>query len=144
MKLLLEVIGLALATVRENKVRSALTVLGVIIGTGTIIAVGSILAGFDGVVTGAIRSMGSTGIIVMKNDPFGDRTPEMRMRKPLTYENGVAIAERSPSVRMVIPILLPLNGITRARYKGNDMFQPQILGVTEDYSGSGQTEIRAG
>lgn len=144
MKLLLEVIGLALSTVRENKVRSALTVLGVIIGTGTIIAVGSILAGFDGVVTGAIRSMGSTGIIVMKNDPFGDRTPEMRMRRPLTYENGVAIQERSPSVRLVIPILLPLGGITRARYKGNDMFQPQILGVTEDYTGGGQAEIRVG
>jgi putative ABC transport system permease protein len=106
--------------------------------------VGSILAGFDGVVTGAIRSMGSTGIIVMKSDPFGDRTPEMRMRKPLTYENGVAIEQRSPSVRLVIPILLPLNGITRARYKGNDMFQPQILGVTEDYTGGGQAEIRVG
>ena len=38
MKLLLSVIGLALATLRENKIRSFLTVLGVIIGTGTIIA----------------------------------------------------------------------------------------------------------
>ena len=38
MKLLLSVIGLALATLRENKVRSFLTVLGVIMGTGTIIA----------------------------------------------------------------------------------------------------------
>ena len=44
MKLLLSVIGLALTTLRENKIRSFLTVLGVIIGTGTIIAVGSILA----------------------------------------------------------------------------------------------------
>ena len=39
MKLMFSVIGLALATLRENKVRSFLTVLGVIIGTGTIIAV---------------------------------------------------------------------------------------------------------
>ena len=45
MKLLLSVIGLALATLRENKVRSFLTVLGVMIGTGTIIGVGSILDG---------------------------------------------------------------------------------------------------
>ena len=51
MKLLLSVIGLALATLRENKIRSFLTVLGVIIGTGTIIGVGSILAGLDGAVT---------------------------------------------------------------------------------------------
>ena len=56
MNLLLSVIGLALATLRENKVRSFLTLLGVMIGTGTIIGVGSILTGLDGAVTGAIRA----------------------------------------------------------------------------------------
>ena len=50
-------IGLALDTVREHKMRSFLTVLGVIIGTGTIIAVGSIIAGLDGAVTGVIRGL---------------------------------------------------------------------------------------
>ena len=46
--------------------RAFLTVLGVIIGTGTIIGVGSILAGLDGAVTGAIRSMGTNTAIVFK------------------------------------------------------------------------------
>ena len=45
------VIGLALTTVREHKMRSFLTVLGVIIGTGTIIGVGSIIAGLDSAIT---------------------------------------------------------------------------------------------
>lgn len=45
MRALLSVIQLALATLWENKLRSFLTVLGVIIGTGTIIGVGSILTG---------------------------------------------------------------------------------------------------
>src|SRR4029077_17092690 len=48
---LFSAIGLALNTVREHKLRSFLTVLGVIIGTGTIIGVGSIIAGLDGAVT---------------------------------------------------------------------------------------------
>ena len=89
MNLLLSVIGLALATLRENKVRSFLTVLGVMIGTGTIIGVGSILAGLDGAVTGAIRSLGTNTAIVMKIGPSfgGGRTPEQRKRQPLTYEN---------------------------------------------------------
>src|SRR5215475_10506188 len=98
MKLLLSVIGIALTTVRENKIRSLLTVLGVIIGTGTIIAVGSILAGFDTSVTGAIRSMGTSTIIVFKANPFGNRTQEERTRKPLTYEQAEAILERCPAV----------------------------------------------
>ena len=66
MKLLLSVIGLALSTLRENKVRSFLTVLGVIIGVGTIVGVGSILAGLDGAVTGLIRSLGSNTAMVFK------------------------------------------------------------------------------
>src|SRR5579885_1711626 len=124
MKLLASVIGLALTTVRENKVRSFLTVLGVIIGTGTIIAVGSILAGMDGAVTGVIRSMGTNTAIVFKmrmGPGFEGRTAEERNRKPLTYENAVAIAERCPSVEHVSPYLFPnnFNG-GRVRYKGND------------------------
>src|SRR5690348_15759904 len=109
MRLLLEVIGLALATLRANKVRAFLTVLGVIIGTGTIIGVGSILAGLDGAVTGLIRSLGTNTAIVFKaqiGPGFGGRTPEERNRKPLTYDNALAIAERCPSVDHVSPYLL--------------------------------------
>src|ERR1700722_15378687 len=110
MKLLMSVIGLALATLRENKIRSFLTVLGVIIGTGTIIAVGSILAGLDGAVTGGIRSLGTNPGIVFKmrmGPNCGGRTSEERNRKPLSYENATAIAERCPSVEHVSPYLFP-------------------------------------
>src|SRR6185437_7961743 len=101
MKLWVAGIGLALDTIRDHKLRAFLTVLGVIIGTGTIIAVGSILAGLDGAVTGVIRSMGTNTAIVFKmrmGPGFSGRTAEERNRKPLTYENAVAIAERCPSV----------------------------------------------
>ncbi len=150
MKLLLSVIGLALSTLRENKVRSFLTVLGVIIGTGTIIAVGSILTGLDGAVTGLIRSMGTNTAIVFKmrlGPNFAGRSNEERMRKPLTYDNGVAIAERCPSVEHVSPFMLPPSvggGVDRARYKGNDYTQPQIGGTDEHYATSGQADMRAG
>src|SRR5580658_4092202 len=148
MRLLLEVIGLALSTIRENKVRAFLTVLGVIIGTGTIIGVGSILAGFDGAVTGAIRSMGTNTAIVFKMQlgaGFNGRTPEERQRKPITYENAVAIQERCPSVEHVSAYLLPPNmGITQARYKGNDYTNPQIAGTDASYSESGQVDLKEG
>src|SRR5579862_2119145 len=152
MRLLLSVIGLALATLREHKMRSFLTVLGVIIGTGTIIGVGSILAGLDGAVTGVIRSLGTNTAIVFKmrmGPNFAGRTTEERQRKPLTYENAVAIAERCPAVSHVSPYLLP-PGVTRGpstdrvRYKGNDYFQPQIAGTDEFYATSGQADMKFG
>jgi putative ABC transport system permease protein len=148
MRLFYEVIRLALSTIRENKARAFLTILGVIIGTGTIIGVGSILAGLDGAVTGAIRSMGSNTAIVFKMQlgaGFNGRTPEERQRKPITYENAVAIQERCPSVEHVSPYLLPPQmGITQARYKGNDYTNPQIIGTDADYSQSGQVDLRTG
>ena len=44
---MLSAVGMALATIREHKMRSVLTVLGVVIGTGTMVAVGSIVTGVD-------------------------------------------------------------------------------------------------
>ncbi|HXP88770.1 MAG TPA: ABC transporter permease [Bryobacteraceae bacterium] len=145
MRLLLEVIGLALATVRSNKARSFLTVLGVVIGVGTIIGVGSILVGLDAAITGAIRNMGANTIIVSKISLIGTgRTPEERQRKPLTRDNGLAIEERCPAVDHVSPFLMPPNGLARAIYKGNDYFGPQIMGTDESYITSGQGDMKFG
>src|ERR1700738_3644236 len=93
-------IRLAMTSIREAKLRAFLTVLGVIIGTGTIIGVGSIIAGLDGAITGVLNSFGTNTAIVFKF-PIGfsgRRTPEELQRKPLSYEDSVAIAERCPSV----------------------------------------------
>ena len=150
MKLFLSVVSLALSTLRENKVRSFLTVLGVIIGVGTIVGVGSILAGLDGAVTGLIRSMGSNTAMVFKMRMMAGacRTTEELQRKPLSYENAVAIEERCPAVDHVSPYLLPPNvlkgAIIRARYKGNDYAGPNLAGSDEQYAQTNNVEMLAG
>ena len=70
--------------------------LGVIIGTGAVIGVGSIIAGLDGAITGLLRSFGPNTVIVTKTTAMGNATREERRRKPLTLENARAIAERCP------------------------------------------------
>ncbi len=88
---------LAVQTIRSHKMRAFLTVLGVIIGTGTIIGVAAILTGFDANMTAVLRSFGPNSIIVFKF-PVGFRvnnlSPEERTRKNLTYENAVHLRER--------------------------------------------------
>ena len=92
-------IVLAFQTIRTHKLRAFLTVLGVIIGTGTIIGVSGILTGFDASVASVLRSFGPNSIIVFK---FGvgfrvtELTPEERTRKDLTYLNAMHIRERCP------------------------------------------------
>jgi putative ABC transport system permease protein len=63
-------VALALTTVREHKMRSFLTVLGVIIGTGAVIGVGSIIAGLDGAITNILKSFGPNTIVVCGAAPW--------------------------------------------------------------------------
>lgn len=134
-------IRMALATVIEHKMRSFLTILGVIIGTGAVIGVGSIIAGLDGAITGLLRSFGPTTVIVTKTTAMGNATRAERQRRPLTLENARAIAERCPAVEHVSPYLFPggRGGLLRARYKGNDYYGAQMGGTEAGYAYGGTT-----
>jgi len=132
-------IRLALATTREHKLRSFLTVLGVIIGTGAVIGVGSIIAGLDGAITNILRSFGPDTMIVLKGRAMGHWTPEERRRKPLTREDALAVMERCPSVRYASPYLWPDRGIHSARYKGRDTYNLEMGGTEEGYAAGGTT-----
>lgn len=139
---------LALDTLRAYKLRAFLTVLGVIIGTGTIIGVGSILTGFDGAVSGVLQSFGTNTLLVFKfriGVVFGNRTPEERMRRPINYEQVRAVAERCSDCARVSPVLFgSWNNIPKARYEGNEYFQLDLTGTDEGYAESGQAELLMG
>jgi putative ABC transport system permease protein len=139
-------IRLALGTIRSHKLRAFLTVLGVIIGTGTIIGVSAILTGFDASITSVLRSFGPNSIIVFKF-PVGFRvnnlSPEERTRKNLTYENAAHIKERCQAVQDVSPMLFP-NKSVNVHYKGNDMYDVDLFGVEEAYARQGQVDLHAG
>src|ERR1700742_1638440 len=131
--------GLVLATqtIRSHKLRAFLTVLGVIIGTGTIIGVSAILTGFDAQMTSVLRSFGPNSIIVFKF-PVGFRvqnlSPDEGTRKELTYENAAHLRERCRSVEDVPTMLFPNNGIIKARHMGNEMYNVDLFGVEEGYA----------
>src|SRR4051794_478813 len=140
-------IVLALHTIRNHKLRAFLTVLGVIIGTGTIIGVSAILTGFDASITAVLRSFGPNSIIVFKF-PVGFRlnnlSPEERMRKELTYDNAQHLKERCTAVQDVSAMLFQNRGFINARYMGNDMYDVNLVGVDEAYANGGQVDIHVG
>ena len=141
-------ISLALQTIRAHKVRALLTVLGVVMGTGTIIGVSAILTGFDKSITAALSSFGPNSIIVFKFAAFhpGRLTAEERTRKSLTYENAVSLRERCNACAFVSPMLFPddNDNFIVAKYKGNSMYNVNLFGVEEEYARQGQVDIRRG
>lgn len=137
---------LALDTIREHKLRALLTMLGVIIGTGTIIGVGSILTGFDGAVTNVFRSFGPNSVIVSREPAFqtSDLTPEQRARKQFTHEDAIGLRDECAACVRVSAMLWPNHFPVVAKYKGNAIYQAQLRGVEESYAESGQIDLHLG
>ena len=98
---------MALATLRANKLRSFLTVFGVMIGVITVMLISSIISGVDTAVKKELESYGTNSIYVIKFNSgihIGRLSREERMRKDLTYDDAVALAQL-PAVELSVPFL---------------------------------------
>jgi putative ABC transport system permease protein len=103
--LLGEIIGMALDTLRSNKLRSALTILGVVIGVTSIVAMTSLIRGFGDQLEGLIRQMGSDTVYVTKMSissfASGKDFWEIMKRPNVTEADARAIREGAPSAAVV-------------------------------------------
>src|ERR1700752_2565845 len=92
----------ALDTLRTHKLRSALTVFGVVLGVSVIMLVAALITGFDQKIQENIKQFGADTAFITKWDQgrHGGPPPlEERQRKPLTVEDAKAIEESCPAVK---------------------------------------------
>jgi len=100
-----ETFRMAFDTLRTNKLRSGLTILGIVIGVMTVIVISSVVNGLNNNVSQVVESLGSNVLFVFRFPVFTGRpTTEMLTRKQLTYDDGVSIA-LLPHVTAVSPVL---------------------------------------
>ena len=126
--------AMAVATVRANKLRSSLTILGVAIGVVTLTFMVSIIQGLNKAFAEQIESLGSNTIFVSKFDPSFGRQPnsEELHRKDITIEDAEAIRnEAANAVESVAPIRRKISA--DLRYEDKETDTPVLLGVTPDY-----------
>ena len=136
--LLAETVRMAMDTLRVNATRSALTVLGVVIGVTSIVGVTSLVRGLDTSLRAAIEELGPRTIFVARFSgmSLGSGTDFLRLlRRPnLTIEDARAL-ERIPGVDAVdvsFGMSLPRTE-ERASYRGERTKPLQIIGTTENF-----------
>jgi len=117
----------ALESLSGNKLRSGLTVLGIVIGVAAVIAMLAVGQGAQASITGSISGIGTNLLFVFR----GDTNNNVRNPKPLTLGDADALRDQfsAPNIEAVAPALQGSGVVTFA----GEQTSPQIFGVTPEY-----------
>ena len=135
-----EVVRMALDTLRSNKLRSALTILGVVIGITAIVGMTSLIRGFDQSLRDSVKALGPSTIILTKlsivSISSGAEFSDLLRRPNLTVDDAKAIEKLAPTIE-IVDILLG-TGLSqtneRMYYRGERTKQLTIVGATEQFA----------
>jgi putative ABC transport system permease protein len=141
MRNILPAVRIALRALRVNKLRAALTMLGIIIGVGAVIATVAIGSGAEQRIADQIKSIGSNMMIIMPGSTTsGGMRAGMGSVLTLSEDDSRAIAAEMPSVQSVAP---SMRGTAQVVF-GNQNWSTIIQGVTPEYLDVREWGLEAG
>jgi putative ABC transport system permease protein len=147
-----EILLMAIDSIRSHKFRSALTVLGIVIGVLTAITVAAMLTGLRGSLVKIVEEYGINNIYVFHLSTgiqVGERDQNERARKVLTPEDGEAIREQAPAIEDVA-FLSPNIGYgggpfdDTISYRGKTYRRGNTQGVTANYAQIANVQLKEG
>jgi putative ABC transport system permease protein len=148
--LLAEILFIALDTLRANKLRSALTILGVVIGVTSIVAMTALIRGFGDQMQQLIRQMGAETVYVAKMSiasfAAGREFFDLMKRPDITEEDAKAIAIGAPSVATVGVQLGggPGSRPERVTYRDQSTKQMGVIGTSANFAETNYIELENG
>ncbi|MHB8093869.1 MAG: ABC transporter permease [Candidatus Aminicenantales bacterium] len=129
-----EIFGMAVDSIRTHKLRSFLTVLGIVIGVMTVIGMVSVIQGLNKSFLAELEAAGSDLILIQKFDPVqvGERTEEERKRKDLTFDDADAIRKNCPLVKNVaVSLTASLFEPLEVKYRNASSDSSIVIGINE-------------
>jgi putative ABC transport system permease protein len=132
-----EILNMSFDSLKTHKMRSFLTVLGIVIGVMTVIGMVSVVQGLNRSFLRELESVGSDIIIVTKYEPgiqIGRRSEEERTRKDLTFDDAVAIQEEGQTVKAVaVDIAVNFFESLPIKFENVKSEDSMILGMNEQF-----------
>jgi len=131
-----EVFRMAIDSLRSHKLRSFLTILGIVIGVMTVIGMVSIIQGLNKSFLSELQSAGSDIIIITKNEnvQMGRMTEEQRTRKDLTFEDVQALEKEASLVRAVaVDIYVSPFEAIEVKYQSAKSDTAMVIGMNDKW-----------
>ena len=128
---------MAFDSLRSHKLRSFLTLLGIMIGVMTVIGMVSIIQGLNASFLTELQAAGSDLIMIRKYDPvrMGEMTAEERKRKDITYDDAMALEKECDLVKAVSVILTPaFSQAIEIKYQGRKSDGSTIAGINDRFT----------
>jgi putative ABC transport system permease protein len=126
----------ALGAVVEHKLRSGLTILGIVVGVTTVMAMVAIVTGFNNNIIGNLQAFGANRIEIQKYDerfgPGGPLSDEQRRRKNLTVDDAEALREAMPEAT-VASLCGYFDAVIHIKNGNKEANSPYVLGADEFY-----------
>ncbi len=144
MKPIRENLQLAFHSLATHRLRTALAMLGIVIGTAVVISIGAVLTGLDRSITGLLERFGTRTVLVSRRSP-GIETERSgqneRTRKVLTFEDAEAIGQLCPAVERIAAVVYDEDGgrpgqdFLTVRYRTEEVYVPlqHFSGITTEY-----------
>jgi len=132
-----EIVHLAVDSLKTHKMRSFLTILGIVIGVMTVVGMVSVIQGLNRSFLRELESVGSDLVIVAKFEPgapFSRRSEEERQRKDLTFDDALALKSESPLIKAVAAqLLVDVFETIPIKHQNIKSEESIILGFNEQY-----------
>jgi putative ABC transport system permease protein len=145
-----EVISMAFDTVRTNKLRSGLTVLGVVIGITSIVGMTALIRGFDESIRDLMRQIGPNTIFVMRFSAVsftsGIEVKELLKRPNLTISDMRALEDQTTTLQIVDIQLGAMGGANQDRvfYRDQKTKPLLVFGTSEKFAEGTRIPFKAG
>ncbi|MCU0275589.1 MAG: ABC transporter permease [Acidobacteria bacterium] len=133
-----EIFMMALDSIRMNKLRSSLTILGIVIGVLTIVGMVAVIEGLNASFARQLEAMGSNLLFVSRFEPgiqFGRMPEELRRRRKIAFHDAEAVERSCPSVAAVTSEVTYFRFLppARVKYMANEIENPEVSGTNHRY-----------
>jgi len=131
-----EVFRMAIDSLRAHKLRSFLTILGIVIGVMTVIGMVSIIQGLNKSFLSELQAAGSDMIVIRKDEgiQMGRQSEEERTRKDLTFDDVKAIETGAPLVKAVaVNVMVSVFDPVEVKYQNAKSDNAMVLGMNEKW-----------